>query len=101
MTATHDIADLDFHQVTAAQLAVDGLVKEGTVTQPLMLIEIKADGPNITQLQRSFRPDICPVFQGRRACAAGSRYEWPIVRLLLAMMAAVRIRLLRSRRPML
>ena len=42
----HKVGDLHLHEVTPAQLAVDGQIKQRTIPYLLVFVEHKADGPN-------------------------------------------------------
>jgi hypothetical protein len=76
--AADEIANAQLHQIAPAQLAVDGQVEQGSVAQPLVLIEVEPDGPNVARPQWSLGSHILPGVQGRRSCTAGSRSECPI-----------------------
>ena len=54
---TYDVANLDLHQITTAQFAVDGEVEKRSVAGPSMLINEEADCPNLTGFQCALRAD--------------------------------------------
>ncbi len=60
LSRAHHIADLQLDKITAAKLAVDGKVKQPTVSQPCVLVEIEANGPSITRPKRALSSDIFP-----------------------------------------
>jgi hypothetical protein len=45
--STNNITNLDFHEITAAQFAVDGKVKQRSVAQSPILVKVKPDGPDV------------------------------------------------------
>lgn len=47
-TATdNDVADANLHHVTTAQFAVDSEIEQSAISEPSMLIEKEADGPDV------------------------------------------------------
>ena len=57
-------ADLEFDEVAATKLAIDGQIKQRSVPQSPVLIEIKPNGPDIARLQRALGADILPSIPG-------------------------------------
>jgi hypothetical protein len=51
--AADEVADPDFDDVAAAQLAVDGKIKHRAVAQASLAIEPEADGPDLLRLEGS------------------------------------------------
>jgi len=47
VAATNQIVDAKPYQIAASELAVDCKVKQGAVPKPFVLVQIKADCPNI------------------------------------------------------
>lgn len=60
LTAANDIPDPDLDEVAPPQLAVDRQIKQSAIAKPFVLVEIKADCPDISQFQRSLGADILP-----------------------------------------
>ena len=81
-SARDKVADLDLHYVTAAQLAVDRQIKEGSVPQPTLVVEPEADSPNLLGRQCPFGPNGASGVPCLRTLATGSKGERPIVALL-------------------
>ena len=52
---TNDVAGPDLHQIAAAQFAIDGEIEESPISNPPMLIQEEANGPNLTGFERSLR----------------------------------------------
>jgi hypothetical protein len=52
------IANPNFDDFAATQFAVDGEIEQGTISQPLMLVEEKTDRPDVAGLQWSLWADI-------------------------------------------
>jgi hypothetical protein len=71
LPAEHEITDLDFDHVTAAELAVDRQIKERAVAQPSVLVEEETDGPDLSRLQRSLGSDLPPRVPGVTARVDG------------------------------
>ena len=57
-SATDQIANPHFDKVTATKLAVDREIEQGTIPDPLVLVEKKADRPDVAGPQRPFRADL-------------------------------------------
>ena len=57
MSAAHQLANLDLHDVASAQLAVDGEVEESSFAHPLFPIEEEANGADLLRLERSLGAD--------------------------------------------
>jgi hypothetical protein len=53
-TPADDIANRQFHQIAATQLAVDGEVEQSAIPEPLLMIEGKPDRPDMLQLEGAF-----------------------------------------------
>jgi hypothetical protein len=53
---TDEFANPNFHDVAAAQLAIDGEVEQSTVTQPSFPFKPEPYRPYLLRLQRAFRP---------------------------------------------
>ncbi len=51
----HKITDLELHKVAAAQLAVDGEVKQRTIAKPLLPVEEESDCPDLLLREGSLR----------------------------------------------
>jgi hypothetical protein len=47
----HQVADLDLHQITAPQFAVDRKIEQRPVSKSVLAIEMKANGPDLTWFQ--------------------------------------------------
>lgn len=45
--ADNNVADADLHYVTTAQFAVDSEIEQGAISEPSVLIEKEADGPDL------------------------------------------------------
>jgi hypothetical protein len=69
----------DFHNVAAAQLAINGKVEQRPVAQTPFLIEPEPDGPDQLRLESAFRADHVSGFHGRLFRIVGSNSECPIV----------------------
>jgi len=52
-----EVADLDFYEITASQLAVDRQVEERPVAETALPIQEEANGPDLLLRQRSLRAD--------------------------------------------
>lgn len=52
--AADDITDLQFHQVATTQLAVDGEVEQCAIPEPLFVIKVKSDRPDLRHLEGAF-----------------------------------------------
>jgi len=66
-----NVADFDLDQIAAAQLAVDRQVKKGTISNPPILIQKEAYGPDLARIQRLFfTPALRPAFHTGRSRAA-------------------------------
>jgi hypothetical protein len=76
--AADEIANTDFDDVAAAQLAVDGKVEQGPVTQPLLRSSQKRIAHTCCGFSARLAPTMRPAFHGRRSRAAGSNSECPI-----------------------
>src|SRR3546814_5028454 len=57
--ACDNVADLHLDDIAATQLAVDREIEHRAVAQSAMFVEEKADGPNVTRLERSFGANHC------------------------------------------
>jgi len=53
LSTRHQVADLDLHQITAPQFAVDRKIKQRPISKSVFAIEMKANGPNLSWLQRA------------------------------------------------
>lgn len=54
--ATADnIAGLQFHQIATTQTAVDGDIEQSAIPEPLFMVEIKSDRPDLLHLEGAFR----------------------------------------------
>src|SRR5258708_6696871 len=53
---TDEFADPNFHDVAAAQLAINGEVEQSTVTQPSLPFKSEPYRPYLLRLQRAFHP---------------------------------------------
>jgi hypothetical protein len=51
-----DITDLQFHKIATAQLAVDGEVEQGAIPEPLLMVEVKPDRPDLLHFEWTFGP---------------------------------------------
>jgi hypothetical protein len=71
--AADEIANTDFDDVAAAQLAVDGKVEQGPVTQPSLTVQPEADRPHLLRLQRPLGTDHASGIP--RAPLSGRRVE--------------------------
>lgn len=60
LAAAHKVANLDLHQVTAPQLAVDRQVEQRSISQATPLVEVEADLPDLLRLKRALRADRPP-----------------------------------------
>jgi hypothetical protein len=49
--ATDEVANSDLHDVTAAQLAVDREVEHRSISDPLLLVQPEADGPDLLRFE--------------------------------------------------
>jgi hypothetical protein len=50
LPTAHDISDLDLDEITATQLAVDCQIKQRSVPQSSLLVEIVSNGPDVARL---------------------------------------------------
>lgn len=55
--AVAHIADSETNEVAAAELAIDPEVEEGQVAYPLLKLQARADGPDITDAERRLLAD--------------------------------------------
>ena len=55
--ATNDIPGFNLNDVAAAKLAIDGQIEKRAVSKAPVLIQKKADRPNVARFQRSFGAD--------------------------------------------
>jgi hypothetical protein len=62
--ATDEVADPDFDDVAATQLAVDREVEHRSVSDPSLAVEPEADGPDLLRFQRALRAEL-PTFVPR------------------------------------
>jgi hypothetical protein len=58
LLAADKLTDLQFDDVTTAQLAVDGEVKHGTVTYTPLSIEPETDGPNLLRFESALGAEL-------------------------------------------
>jgi hypothetical protein len=56
--ATDDVANPDFDQVAAAQLAIDRQIEQGSVSDPSLPVKPKADGPDLLRFERALRAEL-------------------------------------------
>jgi hypothetical protein len=59
-----NVANLDLHQIAAAELAVDGKIKERLVSQPALAIEMEADRPDLLLSKRTLGPHVLTSVPG-------------------------------------
>jgi hypothetical protein len=78
LLAADKLTDLQFDDVTTAQLAVDGEVKHGAVAYAPLSVEPETDGPNLLRFESALGAELRPAFHGRRFLKAGSCCECPI-----------------------
>jgi hypothetical protein len=62
-TGAGDIPDAEVHEITSAQLAVDGEIEQGEIPNPLGDLQPDADGPGLLEFERRFRSDQPALFQ--------------------------------------
>jgi hypothetical protein len=74
--------DLEFDQIAAAQLAVDGRIKQRSVANATRAIQEEPDGPNLPDLERSLRANLPTGIPRRPTSTGGSCCEVPIFILL-------------------
>jgi hypothetical protein len=55
-----EIAHAKFDEVTSPQLAVDGNVEEGAVSETSMLVQKEPNGPNVSRSEGALWTDILP-----------------------------------------
>jgi hypothetical protein len=55
--AGRNVTDAQLDQVTAPQLGVQGAVEQGQVANPIGILELLANGPNVLGFERRFRPN--------------------------------------------
>jgi hypothetical protein len=55
-----DIADAQADEIAAAELAVDGQVEQGKVTDGMCILEVDTDGPDVLWLERGLLADQLP-----------------------------------------
>jgi hypothetical protein len=60
-------ADLDFHEIAPAQLAVDRQIEQRLISQPTFPIKEKADRPYLPRLEYTFRANLSAGIPGRSA----------------------------------
>src|SRR5690606_3168829 len=63
--ARHKITDFELHQVTAAQLALDGKVEQRAIAEPLLSVEEEADRPDLLLGERPLRSHRLSGIPGR------------------------------------
>jgi hypothetical protein len=56
--ATDEVADPDFDDVAATQLAVDREVEHRSVSDPSLAVEPEADGPDLLRFERALRAEL-------------------------------------------
>jgi hypothetical protein len=56
----NDVANLDLHQVTATQFAIDCEIEKRTIPEPSVLIQKETYSPNLARLERSLCSNFAP-----------------------------------------
>ena len=90
--AADKLTDSDFHDIAAAQLAVDGEVEKRAVPGAPFPVEPEPMAQTCCGVSARFAPTMRPVFQGLRSRIAGLNSEYPMFVFFLAGMAAGGIR---------
>jgi hypothetical protein len=72
LRSRYQVSRLDLDQITATKLAVDGKVKESTVSQPSFSIQEEAGCPYLLLRQRAFRSDHLSRIRAARPRTAAS-----------------------------
>jgi hypothetical protein len=55
--AADNVADFQFGEVAAPQFAIYGEIKKGSLAKPTFMIEVKANGPELLDLEGAFGTD--------------------------------------------
>jgi hypothetical protein len=58
LAAADDIANLELDEITAAQLAVDRHIKQRSIAEAFVFVEIEVNGPDIARFRRVFWADV-------------------------------------------
>jgi hypothetical protein len=58
MAAKNKIADLDLHDIAAAQFAIDGEIEQCSISQAAMLVEEEPYSPDLPRFQRALGSDL-------------------------------------------
>ena len=70
-TTNHNVADLDLHDIAAAQLAIDRKIEHGPITQPAFPVEPEPHSPDLLRLERPLGTELptgvpwLPAFHAR------------------------------------
>ena len=73
-SAVDDISDLETHEVTASELAVDRKIEQSKVSRVLVELESDADPPDLREFQRWLWPDqVALVLRGAFGCLLAGR----------------------------
>ena len=72
------IANPDLDEVTAAKLAVDREIEQGSVPDASLAVKEEADRPNLFWVNGRLVPTFFPAFQAARSRLASSNMEWPM-----------------------
>jgi hypothetical protein len=78
LRSSDDIANPDLDEVTAANLAVDRQIEQGSVPNALLAIKEEADRPDLLLMNGRFVPTFLPAFQAARSRLKSSNLEWPM-----------------------
>src|SRR5215217_722816 len=63
-------ANLDFHEITPPQLAVDRKVEKRSITHPTFAIKKESDGPNLANLESVLGANLPASIPGRLSCCS-------------------------------
>ena len=66
-SAGREIADLDLYDITAAQLAVDGEVEQGSIAKASPMFQEKRIAQTSLSFSAFWVPTTRPAFHGRRS----------------------------------
>jgi hypothetical protein len=72
ITVRH-VANAELHEIASAQLAVNGQVEQGQVSQSIRQLQANTDRPDVLQLQRSFLTDDLALVPWLAVCAVAMK----------------------------
>ena len=76
LIAMADVADLEFHKIAAAQLAVDSEIKKCELADPVLHLQTNSERPDVLELERRLLADAARTPGTSRSSSATSTCKW-------------------------